>query len=122
MDTVFVYGTLKQGFGNHRLLRNSKFLGKAETQPIFTMISLGAFPAVLVDGDVAIKGEVYEVDENTMQQLDWLEGHPNFYRRIQVSTTLGPAWMYTIPSDRSREHSRIPSGFWDGYKGEYHVR
>lgn len=115
-ERVFCYGTLKRGYGNHSLLRDSKFIGEAETQPILTMVDLGSFPAVLLnsDGETAVKGEVYEVNEATMQQLDWLEGHPNFYRRVQVSTNLGPVWIYTLPPEKYRNYTEIPSGVWEG--------
>jgi gamma-glutamylcyclotransferase (GGCT)/AIG2-like uncharacterized protein YtfP len=39
---VFVYGTLKKGYGNHRLLENSKFIGNAKVR--FEKISSCGFP------------------------------------------------------------------------------
>ena len=44
MDTkhkVFVYGTLKKGFGNHRFLRGSVFLGNARTNDHFALYESG---------------------------------------------------------------------------------
>ena len=34
-NNLFVYGTLKRGFGNNYILRNSKFLGSAITEEKF---------------------------------------------------------------------------------------
>jgi gamma-glutamylcyclotransferase (GGCT)/AIG2-like uncharacterized protein YtfP len=86
---VFVYGTLMKGYKNHRLIdsqKTSKFLGKGVTQDnIFTMIDLVNFPGVIEKGVTNIVGEIYEIDLNTLQSLDYLEGHPNFYRRKVVN-------------------------------------
>lgn len=32
-----------------------------------------------------IKGEIYEVDETMLKNLDILEGHPNYYLRKQIN-------------------------------------
>ena len=39
MELVFVYGTLKQGFSNHGLLKQSKLIGVAQTKEKFVMYS-----------------------------------------------------------------------------------
>ena len=113
MHKVFCYGTLKFGFGNNDLLQNSEFVGKAETLPVFTMISMGWFPACLPDGDRIIKGEVYKVDDDVLEDLDRLEGHPSFYKRIMVNTNLGDSWMYVLNRlDYSSNSPVIESGEW----------
>lgn len=110
---VFVYGSLKKGFGNHSLIQQSKFIGAAETLPVFTMVSMGSFPACMVDGETIIKGEIYEVSDDTLQTLDWLEGHPRFYKRIKVATNLGESWMYILNDPaNSRSSEVIKSGVW----------
>ena len=110
---VFVYGTLKKGFGNHILLEGSKFLGYAKTNPLFTMVSLGGFPAVIIDGETSIQGEVYEVNEEALRSLDRLEGHPNWYKRIEVVTDLCKAWMYCMhPGYVKPVNPIIESGIW----------
>ena len=45
---------------------------------------LGPYPAVLEGGTTAVRGEVYEVDEERMAWLDAFEGHPEVYRRATV--------------------------------------
>ncbi len=105
---VFVYGTLMSGYGNNRLLVGSTFLGKANTWTPYEMISLGGFPAV-VQPDVGfagtqVHGELYEVDANTLQDLDRLEGHPHFYRRrlvwIEQGADMHEAWIYMVSGDQ----------------------
>lgn len=77
---VFVYGTLKEGFGNHRVLSSSRKVGEAITcSDSYSMID-GGFPTVVLGGKFHVKGELYEVvDERIMQNLDWLEGVPTLF-------------------------------------------
>ena len=111
---VFVYGTLKQGYHNHRLLAQATLLGEFTTPPNYTMYHLGGFPAVVMDGNTAIIGEVYEVDRQEFQQLDFLEGYPDFYTRDIIETDYGDAWMYHITDVSSLEHSPVvTSGNWE---------
>ena len=82
MKTIFVYGTLKQGRGNNYLLRHSEFLGKASTAPAYRL-SGGGIP-FLWHGSARVIGELYRVDDVTLQSVDRLEGHPDWYRRQPV--------------------------------------
>lgn len=89
MHKVFVYGSLKKGFGNHPLIDNPTtrllgeyFLDGAE------MFSLGSFPGV-IRGEGRVTGELYEVDDSTLRDLDRLEGHPTFYERMPMMVTSG---------------------------------
>lgn len=86
MTKVFVYGTLKNGYGNHYLLRDSAFLGKGTTiEDHFTMFD-GGFPYVINEGRFHVRGEVYEVNnERVMESLDRLEGVPTHYQRKDSS-------------------------------------
>lgn len=98
MNTVVVYGSLKKGFGNHRLLENSKLLNEA----VYfngTMASLGGFPCVSQHGNTKIKGEMYEVDDETLARLDQLEQHPRWYERKKIRTSGGEAWVYFIDDE-----------------------
>jgi gamma-glutamylcyclotransferase (GGCT)/AIG2-like uncharacterized protein YtfP len=108
---VFVYGTLKQGHGNHRLLRESKLLGECNTPPAFEMINMGAFPGA-VRGKEELQGEVYEVDEHTMERLDMLEGYPQFYGREIIPTEFGDAWIYTLKKHEYDSYPRVIGGSW----------
>lgn len=110
---VAVYGTLRQGFGNHRLLEHSKFLGKTKTDAIFSMHGR-IVPWISNGGDTQITVEVYEIDEQTLQSLDWLEGYPNYYDRQIINTEFGEAWIYFI--DNRLVGNYIESGDWAEYK------
>ena len=85
---VFVYGTLRRGHHNHALLEMSKFIGEAATLRTYWMITTGVFPVVLdaVPGDfglppLAVAGEIYHVDDATLEQLDLLEREGRSYDR-----------------------------------------
>ena len=59
-------------------------------------------------------GRVWEVNEDTFQVLDQIEGYPDFYDRKLVHTTEGKAWMYYLPNPEqygrrtnSKESTRI---------------
>lgn len=97
-DLIFVYGTLKQGWGNHYILKDQEYKGHAITLPDFQMYYLGGFPGV-VEGEERITGEVYAVDQKALASCDCLEGHPSFYKREQISVILDDdeiveAWIY----------------------------
>ena len=102
-NKVFVYGSLKKGYGNHSFLEGTgaKFLGPYVTPPEYKMVSCGGFPGVLKDGNTPITGEVYEVDDAVFASLDRLEGNPDFYKRELISTPYGDAWVYIIHSSYS---------------------
>lgn len=118
---VFVYGTLRQGYGNHRLLEGARFLGVRHTAPTFTMIHLGGFPGVLATGQTSIIGEVYEVtDPEMLRRLDRLEGHPDWYRRTPIVTLEGDAveiYIYPENDGRSRTAPVVESGDWNNREG-----
>lgn len=91
---VFVYGTLKRGIHNHRLLETSEYIGEGFTVEKFRMYTTG-FP-VLFESDhpdaKSVFGEVYDVDDDTLKRLDQLEAEGRMYDRkdITVYLTSGP--------------------------------
>lgn len=114
---IFVYGTLKKGYGNHsHYLKECKELGQARIEGL--MFHLGGFPAInLTERFSSILGEVYEVTWDNILSLDQLEGvGHNFYDRIEAKVEPhGIVWTYIFPSDRARkEQWVVPSGIWSG--------
>ncbi|MFB9137570.1 gamma-glutamylcyclotransferase family protein [Vibrio olivae] len=107
---VFVYGTLRQGESNHHLLEHSELLGSHQTLPEYALYDLGAYPAV-IPGHQTIRGEVYLIDNQTLSELDKLEDVPVEYRREQIETPFGLAWIY-LYQDASNLESLIDSGDW----------
>lgn len=110
MHKVAVYGTLREGCGNHRYyLQGQEKLGEQELKG-FRMFSLGGFPGVKEHADSSIKIEVYQVPEDVFKMLDRLEGYPSMYDRQEVETEHGPAWMYIWQS--VHEGPTITNGDW----------
>lgn len=94
---LFVYGTLKRGFGNNILLRDAEFVGEAMTlDDNFGMATNGSFPAVYRNplAKAKVTGELYRVTPAQLRVVDELENHPDWYVREPVQTTGGEAWMY----------------------------
>lgn len=118
---VAVYGTLREGFGNHYLLRDAKRLGDFKTEPdVYKMLSFGGFPALTVAGDESVPPvvcEVYEVDDATLANLDRLEGHPGWYQRHEIDSPFGSVWIYVMPrTSTSRSYPAVESGDWAEYR------
>lgn len=110
---VFVYGTLRKGQPNHELLEGCRALGPARTAPVFTLVSLGAFPAMVGGGETVVVGEIYEVDLWTLALLDRLEGHPRFYLRQPICLDDGEEVLaYLLSAEQVRGRPQIPSGDW----------
>ena len=96
---VFVYGSLKSGGAIRGLnqFEGAEIVGKAKTTyPDYDMRDLGSFPGVFKGGTKHIQGEVWKVDDDTMEQLDGIEGFPDFYSREKTHTSQGKAWMYYL--------------------------
>lgn len=95
--TLFVYGTLKRGERNHRLLADQTFLGPATTAPRYRVIDLGPYPGLIRDesNGLAIRGELFAVGPCALDELDDFEGVPELFvrERIEVDGS-GAVWAY----------------------------
>lgn len=110
---IFVYGTLLRGERNHGVIAGALFFGEAKTEPGFELVDLGGYPAMVAGGNVSISGEVYAVDSDTLAQLDELEEHPDYYRRLPVRLATGLCVeAYLLGGEHVRGYPRIVSGCW----------
>jgi gamma-glutamylcyclotransferase (GGCT)/AIG2-like uncharacterized protein YtfP len=102
---------------NHEVMYGCEFEGVARTQSLFSMLDLGAYPA-LIAGDNAIRGELYQVNDNALRRLDGFERVPELYRRSQTSMDNGTrAWLYLLNVDAFepvtlKERPVVPDGDW----------
>lgn len=103
MTRIFVYGTLKKGFHNHRLLEGQKFICKAETDDLKVMHCTGIpflynVGGYYYNGNMHrghhVTGEVYDVDDQALKMIDALEGHPRWYRRQSIRLRSGHTEHY----------------------------
>lgn len=82
---VFVYGTLKRGYGNNRLLDKAKFAGE-HILPGYKLYNAG-FPVARESIGDFCKGEIFEIaddDKSTLRNLDYLEGEGRMYNRVSI--------------------------------------
>tara|TARA_R110002095_G_scaffold76118_1_gene65004 strand:- start:472 stop:882 length:411 start_codon:yes stop_codon:yes gene_type:complete len=113
---VGVYGSLREGLGNHRLLQEAEFVGTDNLPAEYGMVSLGGFPGVFKGGSTSIVLELYLVDANELIRLDQLEGNGSFYTREEVATLAGASpWVYLLPKERYKDQEPVPSGDWKTY-------
>lgn len=122
-ELVFVYGTLKEGHGNHQLLADrpgAQKIGTGTTGKAFGFVNY-AIPFTIQGGPREmrgfVQGELYAVTSATiMKDLDRLEGHPRFYERKMTPIRLDngdevEAWLYFYPEDRiSESEYETPNG------------
>jgi gamma-glutamylcyclotransferase (GGCT)/AIG2-like uncharacterized protein YtfP len=119
LTKVFVYGTLKKGYGNNYLLDDATFISQAETVDNYALFDMGAYPAITtaIPGDSTVKGEVYEVNKNVMNNLDYLENYPDLYDRSCISVILKEtgmkvnAWTYHMKG-KCKRGTLIEGGIW----------
>ena len=114
---LFVYGSLLSGLHNHALLDNpeSTLISYHTTNPEFTLVSLGSYPAVLNEGDTPIRGELYSVSQAVWEQVERLEGYPHYYGAISIPTPYGEARMYVLFDESPDNHLTVASGDWRDY-------
>lgn len=85
---VFVYGTLKRGHQRSHVLDGQTFIGEAATTADYRMYNLGDYPGLKeVDpgSGVQVQGEIYQVDQACLRQLDQIEAvDQGLYERREV--------------------------------------
>ncbi|KAI4490455.1 hypothetical protein M0804_003399 [Polistes exclamans] len=130
LHRIFVYGTLKRGEPNHKLIQDktngyAKFLGIAKTTSSYPLIIATKYniPFLLKKPGVG----------HMLTKLDELEEHPNFYERTEEDVFMAPesklkhnkniqevgmltkAWIYFLPKFRS---SLLEVPMYESYSNE----
>lgn len=101
---VFVYGTLKDGYSNNRILQAGKAqLLKKTVIKGYKLFNAGFPVATPSDGD-AIEGEIWDIGDNeqTLQSLDALEAEGRMYHRREIDED-----VYMYVGDEK---------FWDNFE------
>lgn len=97
---VFVYGTLKKGFHNHRYLEGSTFVDYGFIEGTIYDLPFG-FPAVKKGSD-EVRGEIWEVDQITRDRLDGLESYNE--RKDDGMYLRRPTIAHSIKADYAVEY------------------
>ena len=110
---VFVYGTLRRGGSNNFRMDGCKWLGPAGVNA--HLYEVDWYPGLVLDEDAAeVVGDLYEVPNEKMPELDKFEGSE--YRRVRAMVqtaedTAMSAWIWEW--NRSTEGLEpIPDGDW----------
>ena len=104
---IATYGTLRKGFGNHRLIKDAEYKGTFNTEPIYNLHDLGGFPGLKNGGKTSVVMEVYAVNEEEAKWVDSLEGYhpdvkPTFYDKEFIDTPWGKAGVYIYVNNLDR--------------------
>lgn len=116
---VFVYGSLRRGGAGAMPIRfpDSKFITEAKVSG--SLYDLGAYPGLLLNEATSlVTGEIYEVDEELLNELDAFEASSNYLRK-QVEISLGSermlCWTYEPDPNFYSLQTLIASGDWIEY-------
>ncbi|WP_280770939.1 gamma-glutamylcyclotransferase [Salipaludibacillus daqingensis] len=122
-DYVFVYGTLRKNQTNHALLKNAVLISE-QAKIIGGLYDTGhGYPALLLNDNLNVFGEIYQVNKETLNSLDVLEGYEegresNLYYRCKKEVTTDEdtytCWGYVL--DERHEKSlgeAIPFQDWN---------
>ncbi|HEY3256587.1 MAG TPA: gamma-glutamylcyclotransferase family protein [Polyangiaceae bacterium] len=110
---MFFYGTLLPGERDHALLANAELLGPALTAPLYQLVELNVYAALIPDGKVAIVGELYALDLEARRQIDVKRQVPILFQRAAIRLADGSdAETYLMTADQVRGKRRLAHGDW----------
>ena len=109
---LFVYGSLLQGEAAHFRLRGARLIARARTEAAFTLIDMGAYPALVEAGDTAVAGEIYAVDAALLVELDEYEEAPGVYQRRALRVEGHAVVAYVLPERFAAGRPVVASGDW----------
>src|SRR5260370_30150481 len=95
---LFVYGTLKRGFPQNRLLADQEFIGEVQTLPHYRLLTNGSYPCLVPEPGqgVAVHGELWLVEESPLARIDEYESVPLTFlpQEIEISGHSTHAWAF----------------------------
>lgn len=85
---LFVYGTLMKDRSNHdAYLKGSRFFAKGRLKD-YALYNLGSYPAIKkVDGSNVL-GEIYIINNETLEKINYLESEGSLYRLNKLDINL----------------------------------
>ena len=97
---LFVYGTLKRGFGNNSLLQDADYICTAVSVDKYNISGHGFPCAHPNENGKLLQGEIFLLSKSEFILTDRLEGNGSFYNReIRTFISEGKkidAWIYII--------------------------
>ncbi len=116
---VFVYGTLRRGGirAMPQIFPGSKFVGTANVGG--RLYDFGEYPGLMLDASSSmVTGEVYEIDDETLNSLDEIEAPARYLRKqveIDVDDRKVTSWIYEPDPAFYSLSTVIESGDWIEY-------
>ena len=115
---IFVYGTLRKGasaFSFYLAEPSTEFIGQATIHG--DLHDMGWYPAVVNAGQPSagtVIGDVFDVNEETLDRLDNYEGYPVLYERATVKTLDGAVVQTYVFVDKhgAQCHPKVEGGDW----------
>lgn len=103
---LFIYGSLKRGQANHRLIADQEYLGEAVTDSRYRIVHLGRYGGLVRadPGGLPVKGELWAVSRCCLGELDDFEQQEGLYFRSPVSVVGRDGveayyWTGEVPGD-----------------------
>ncbi len=109
---LFVYGTLRRQGSNSWRLEEASFAGRATIEGLLWKVDW--YPAFLPGGGCKVVGELREVNDSLLRELDAYEGNEYRRERCRVKRDDGEmveAWVYVWIGD-VEGYEEILSGDW----------
>ncbi len=116
MTRIGVYGTLKRGEANARLLRGARFVGGTKVHAPYRLHGNREYPMLTPSAEIhPLFVEIYLVDRPLLEALDRFEGRFG-YRRVTVMPEGGetPLDLYVHPGPPPPGFEPKPEGDWNG--------
>ncbi|MEO6599134.1 MAG: gamma-glutamylcyclotransferase family protein [Polyangiaceae bacterium] len=110
---LFIYGTLLPGEREHALLGTAESLGPVATEPLYQLVELNVYAALIPDGKVSVHGELYAVSLETRRKIDVARQVPILFQRTLVRLVDGSeVETYSMSPDQVRGKRRLAHGDW----------
>jgi len=123
---VFVYGSLRSGGAGAMSTRypESQFIAEARVNG--SLYDLGPYPGLQLDeAGSPVVGEVYEVGDALLSELDDFEASSNYLRKpveVWLGSERRSGWTYEPNPEFYALEERITSGDWIEYAGKKTAR
>lgn len=118
---IFIYGSLRRGAVGSMSTRfpQAKFITEAKVNG--RLYDLGPYPGLRLDeSNSLVTGEVFEVDDELLKELDEFEAGSNYVRKeveISLAGQQTNCWTYEPSPEFYRLDKLITSGDWIEYAG-----
>ena len=113
--TLFVYGTLRRNGSHAHLLGNATWHGECFTKPNMTLLDLGHYPGLVLEGKTAVVGDLVTIAMEQLPAVDKYEGYPEDYNRSQIQLANGRSATTYVYIGSREQCIVVAEGNWEKY-------